>query len=106
LTQEKCTDPAVIRQGLAKVRNRRWILWTVILIYMPCLIVALEIQASGRTLGTLFTLWLVLLCIAVGLATVVKCPRCGNSYHTNGPTFLPVRKCVHCGLAVNADKTN
>jgi hypothetical protein len=104
LAQEICKDPVVIQQGLAKVRNRRWILWAVILIYMPCLIVALEMEATGGTLGTLFFIWLVLLCIAVGLATVVRCPRCGNTYHTNGPTFLPVRKCVHCGLAVNADK--
>ena len=104
LAQEICKNPAAIQQGLAKVRNRRWILWVVILIYMPCLIIALEMGASGSTMGTLFIIWLGLLCVAVGLATVVKCPRCGNCYHTNGPTFLPVRKCVHCGLAVNADK--
>ena len=104
MAKEICKDPVVIKQGLAKVRNRRWILWAVILIYMPCLIVALELDASSGTLGTLFVIWLILLCIAVGLATVVRCPRCGNTYHTNGPTFLPVRKCVHCGLAVNADK--
>jgi hypothetical protein len=106
LAQEICKDPVVIQQGLAKVRNRRWILWAVILIYMPCLVIALEMEATGSTMGTLFIIWLVLLCVAVGLATVVKCPRCGNTYHTNGPTFLPVRKCVHCGLAVNADKKN
>jgi hypothetical protein len=104
LSEEKATAPGSLRQGLAKVRKRRWILWAVILIYLPGLILALELQASSGSLGKLFALWIVLLCVAVGLATVVKCPGCGNTYHTNGPTFLPVRRCVHCGLPLNADK--
>lgn len=104
MTVERDIDPASLRQGLVKVRKRRWILWATILIYMPGLIVALELEASSGTLGSLFALWIVLLCIAVGLATIVKCPACGNPYHTNGPTFLPVRRCVHCGLHLNADK--
>ena len=104
LTEEKITDPVALRQGLKKVRSRRWILWAVILIYMPCLIVALEMNASGGVMGKLFALWVGLLCVAVGLATVVRCPSCGHTYHTNGPTFLPVRRCVHCGLHLCADK--
>jgi len=106
LTDEKEIDPVVLQQGLAKVRNRRWILWATILIYMPGLLIAFEMEASSGTMGWLFAAWIVLICVSVGLATVVKCPRCNNTYHTNGPTFLPVRKCVHCGLAVNADKAN
>lgn len=104
MTEKRGTDPAALRQGLAKVRKRRWILWAVILIYMPGLIIALELQAASGTLGKLFALWIALLCVAVGLATVVKCPGCGNTFHTNGPTFLPVRRCVHCGLHLTADK--
>ena len=106
LTQEQEVSPATLRQGLKKVRSRRWILWATLLIYMPSLIIALEMQVGSSAMGKLFACWVVLLCTAVGLATVVRCPRCGNTYHTNGPTFLPVRKCVHCGLFVNADKRN
>jgi uncharacterized membrane protein YhdT len=105
LSEQREISQAALHQGLKKVRSRRWILWITILIYMPGLIIALESNASGSTLGKLFAAWIALLCIAVGLATVVKCPQCGNTFHTNGPTFLPVRKCVHCGLAVNADKS-
>lgn len=104
MPEENATDHAALRQGLVKVRKRRWLLWSIILIYMPGLIFALDMQASSGTLGKLFAAWIALLCVAVGLATVVKCPRCGNPYHTNGPTFLPVRKCVHCGLALCADR--
>lgn len=101
---ETGTEPGTLHRGLAKVRNRRWLLWATIVIYMPGLIVALDMEASSGTLAKLFALWIALLCVAVGLATVVKCPGCGNTYHTNGPTFLPVRRCVHCGLHLNADK--
>lgn len=104
MPEERCTDPTLIREGLKKVRNRRWILWLTILIYVPGLVIALESGASGGTLGRLFACWIVLTCVAVGLATVVKCPCCGKAYHTNGPTFLPLRRCVHCGLALQTDK--
>ena len=90
--------------GLAKVRHRRWILWAAIVIYLPGLYLALELALPTGTLTKLFWAWVALLCVAVGLATVVRCPRCGNQFHTNGPTFLPVRKCVHCGLHLKADK--
>jgi len=105
LSQEKIMDPQVLHRGLAKVRSSRWILWATILIYMPGMMLGLYLQASGSTMGKLFAGWVGLLCIAVGLATVVVCPRCGNTFHTNGPTFLPVRRCVHCGLHLCADKT-
>ena len=106
MSQEKIIDPQALQRGLAKVRSRRWILWATILIYMPGMMLGLYLQASGGTMGKLFAGWVVLLCIAVGLATVVVCPRCGNTFHTNGPTFLPVRRCVHCGLHLCADKTS
>lgn len=98
-------DPAVIRQGLIKVRKSRWLLWATIIIYVPGLVVALQLHLSSGAMTRLFGLWVLLLCITVGLATIVKCPRCLKTFHTNGPTFLPVRRCVHCGLHVAADKT-
>ena len=104
LTEDQKVTHTSLRLGLAKVRKRRWLLWPTILIYLPSLIIALEMQVEGGTMGKLFACWVIMLCVAVGLATVVKCPRCNNPFHTNGPTFLPVRKCVHCGLFVNADK--
>ena len=104
MTEHYQTDPAVIGQGLAKVRKRRWLLWGTIIIYVPGLFIFLPLGFSGGTLAKLFGAWVGLLCVVVGLATVVKCPRCGNPFHTNGPTFLPLRKCVHCGLHITAEK--
>ncbi len=100
MNQEK-TD---LHPGLTKVRQRRWILWATILIYVPGLLLAFQMDVAGGTKAKLFVGWVVLLCVAVGLATVVKCPRCGQQFHTNGPTFLPLRRCVHCGLPLNADR--
>ena len=101
MTENSTVEAADIAAGLKKVRSRRWLLWVVILIYIPSMLVALELQATSKVMGWLFGLWVLLLCVVVGMATVVKCPRCAKPYHTNGPTFLPVRKCVHCGLPVN-----
>lgn len=80
------------------------LLWAILLLYLPGLLTALELGLSSGTMFNLFAFWVILLCFAVGLATVVKCPRCNQTYHTNGPTFLPVRKCLHCGLSLQADK--
>lgn len=104
MTEEKHTPPLELGPGLSRVRQRRWLLWVSILIYVPGLLVTLELNASGATMAKLFGGWIGLLCCAVALATVVKCPKCQQNFHTNGPTFLPVRKCVHCGLPLNADK--
>lgn len=97
-------DLAAIRLGLIAIRRRRLILWATILLYLPGLLLALELGLSSGTMAKLFALWVFLLCIAVGMATVVKCPRCRKPYHTNGPTFLPLGKCLHCGLPLRADK--
>lgn len=97
-------DPAALAAGLSKVRQRRRILWAAIFIYVPGLLIALKLELAGATMAKLFGLWIALLCVAVGLATAVRCPGCGKQFHTNGPTFLPVRRCVHCGLHVCADR--
>lgn len=104
MSEEQTLSPEELHAGLAKLRTRRRVLWGAILIYIPGLLITLYMGASGGTMAKLFGAWLGLLCFAVGWATVAKCPRCGNNFHTNGPTFLPVRKCVHCGLHVAADK--
>ncbi len=103
--EEKPTpSPAEISQGLSKIRARRWFFFGVVLIYVPALLIVLKVSQSGKLTLSLFGLWVFVLIIAVVLAAIVRCPRCKEYYHTNGPTFLPVRKCVHCGLFVNADK--
>jgi len=97
-------NPAEISRGLSKVRKCRWFFFGVVLIYVPALLLTLRYSQSGRTTATMFGIWVFVLVISVVFAAVVKCPRCKQYFHTNGPTFLPVRKCVHCGLPVNADK--
>lgn len=104
MSADNHVDPAAIGQGLSKIRSRRRLLWATIVLYLPGMLVCLELGLSSGTLAKLFGAWVGLLCVVVGMATIVKCPRCANPFHTNGPTFLPVRKCVHCGLHVNADK--
>ncbi|HEY5673524.1 MAG TPA: hypothetical protein VIR78_07460 [Malonomonas sp.] len=105
MTDEQEIDPQIYSAGLKKVRQRRWFLWLVILIYIPAMMLALESPDAGSVAVKVFIAWIIVLCVAVGLACVVRCPRCGGSFHTHGPTFIPFRRCVHCCLHVNADKT-
>ena len=91
-------------EGLKRVRQRRWILWGVILGYLPAMMIALESAGGWNTAVKVFIAWIIVLCVAVGIAVVVRCPDCGNCFHTHGPTFFPVRRCVHCGLHLLADK--
>lgn len=104
MDEKNQTETVDLTEGLKKVRGRRWLMWFVIVAYVPGLLITLDMNASTSAMGWLFGLWVFLLCIVVGLATVAKCPRCDKPFHTNGPTFLPVRKCVHCGLHLTADK--
>lgn len=97
-------DPLELKEGLKKIRQRRWILWLTIAVYIPAMMVSLQSPGGWNTVVKVFIVWLVLLCIAVGLAVVVRCPNCGNCFHTHGPTFFPFRRCVHCSLHISADK--
>ena len=104
MKSDQATDPTTYRAGLKKIRMRRWFLWVVILGYLPAMLIALD-SSDVRTWVTItFSTWLVLLILAVALACLVRCPRCGECFHTHGPTFLPFRRCLHCALHVNADK--
>ena len=102
--ENKRTAVPEFSEGLKKIRQRRWLLWIVILAYVPAMMVSLQSTGGWDTVVKAFIVWLVILCVVVGMAVVIRCPDCGNCFHTHGPTFMPVRRCVHCGLHVNADK--
>jgi hypothetical protein len=104
MAQQPPVDPREYREGLKKVRQRRLWLWLVIIVYLPAMMIALR-QPNYKTWAALaFCIWIVLLIIVVAFACLVRCPRCGECFHTHGPTFLPLRRCLHCSLHVNADK--
>lgn len=104
MEEHTTTDPADYAPGLKKVRSRRWFLWLVIIIYLPAMMVALDSPNYKTWVTFVFGTWVVLLIIAVVFACIVRCPRCGECFHTHGPTFLPFRRCLHCALHINADK--
>ena len=101
---ETATDPREYRPGLKKIRSRRKVLWLVIMVYLPAMMLALDSPNYRTWVVVVFVTWIILLILAVGFACVVRCPRCGEYFHTHGPTFLPFRRCLHCALHVNSDK--
>lgn len=97
-------SPDELREGLRKIRLRRWALWVLIMAYLPMMIVALGSSNSGRMVVIFFVMWVLLLIVAVARMALARCPRCGNCFHMSGYLFRPVRRCFECGLHLNADK--
>jgi hypothetical protein len=97
-------DRALLHQGLAKVRRRRWLLWLVLLVYLPSMWAAQELTGSFSGALPAFFGWFVLLITVTAISATAKCPRCGNYFHVHGMTMLYLRKCLHCQLHLTADK--
>ncbi len=104
MEENKPIDPTEYQPGLQKIRKRRWWLWSVIFAYLPAMMWALDSPNYKARATFVFITWIILLIVAVVFACIVRCPRCGECFHTHGPTFLPFRRCLHCALHVNADK--
>ncbi len=104
LKEDVPEDFSQYAQGLRKVRQRRWYLWGVILVYVPAIWLSLTITNSDRATAKVFAVWFVLACIASCISAFVKCPRCNNFFHVHGFIPMYMRRCLHCGLGLNADK--
>lgn len=99
------TDVSEIGSGLRRIRRRRKYLWLVSLAYMPIMWITLKMTYSHQALAVVYVIWIFFLCKAVLPVAFALCPRCGNYFHMKG--FFPVyllRKCLHCGLHISADK--
>jgi hypothetical protein len=101
--QEHSDDPTTYGAMLAIIRKRRWFFWGMVFVYIPASVTALQFTQSYKSLGLLFLIWLILLCIAVMLMACTKCPGCGNTFHMRNSTLYFSRKCSHCGLHIRGD---
>ena len=97
-------DISVLGQGLSKIRKRRWLLWFVLIIYLPTMWVTQKITQSFQDSLPVFFIWFVVLLTVTAFSAVAKCPRCKNYFHVNGMTLLYLRYCLHCQLHLTADK--
>jgi hypothetical protein len=104
IMSELLGTPSVIGAGLRKVRKRRWLLWGVLLVYVPAIWLSLTLTHSDRITAVVFGVWLVALIVAVLFVSTALCPRCGNYFHVYGMTPLYLRRCLHCKLHITADK--
>jgi hypothetical protein len=101
---EEVEEPARIEKGLRKIRRRRWMLWTVLIIYLPTMCITQELTHSFNKSLPVFFGWFVVLLTVTAISAVVRCPRCGNYFHVNGMTLLYLRRCLHCQLHLVEDK--
>lgn len=102
-TAEKEVDPSLIRAGLVRIRKRRWMLWSLFIVYLPAMSITQKITGSFNDSLPVFFLWFLLILLTMGYSAVARCPRCGNYFHLNGITLLYLRKCLHCQLHLSAD---
>ncbi|MEA3333711.1 MAG: hypothetical protein U9Q58_08950 [Pseudomonadota bacterium] len=101
---EEEEDLSKFALGLSKLRRRRCFFWGVILIYIPSIWLSLRLTNSDRQTAKVFAVWFLLVLISSIFTAVGKCPRCGNLFHVNGFMPLFLRRCLHCGLHITADK--
>jgi len=99
-------NQTAIGPELGKIRRRRMFLLALILVYLPATLATLNLTHSVKATGAVFAVWFVLLCIAVTLTAVVRCPQCRNPFHMHDSSLRYSRKCSHCGLHIHADKTD
>lgn len=104
MEQEISNDPSEFAEMLAIIRRRRWYLWGLILVYMPASVMTLQLTQSYKATGVVIVIWVILLCVAVALMAIARCPRCGNSFHMRNASISFLRKCRFCGLHLCADK--
>lgn len=97
-------DRLIIGSELGKIRSNRMCLWLVIICYVPMIYITYKWNHSDKALAVVFVIWIVFLCKAVLQAAFVVCPRCGNYFHIKNFFPLYLRRCLHCGLHINADK--
>ncbi len=98
-------DPVAYMKVMRTTRRRRTYFFATVLLYIPALVITYLISPTNRAMGTVFVIWVAALIIVTFLAALSKCPRCGNYFHMHGMTLLFLRKCLHCQLHINADKS-
>lgn len=98
-------DPALISRGLTAVRRRRWCLWSVLILYLPTMWTTQKITHSFHKSLPVFFIWFLVMLCTMAYSAAARCPRCRNYYHMHGMALLYLRKCLHCQLPLNADKS-
>jgi len=97
-------DPVAYMRVMKKTRRRRKFFFSVVLVYIPALLITYRISPTNMAMGSVFGIWVVMLIVATFVVAMSKCPRCGNYFHMHGITLLVLRKCLHCQLHVSDDK--
>jgi len=100
MSDDSPDDPVKYMTVLKQTRRRRKYFFSTVLLYIPAILITYEISPTNRAMGTLFSLWVIVLIIVTFQVALSKCPRCGNYFHLHGMTLLILRKCLHCQLHI------
>jgi uncharacterized protein (DUF983 family) len=88
---------ASLRDGLARIRRRRRIVWLVFWTYIPAMVL-MSLLGEWVFPWAAFA-WMALLGVTSVQVSLSRCPRCGERYHWGSTWYSSwTRKCMHCGL--------
>ena len=105
MEEKKTEDFSKFALGLKKLRRRRWLLWGVILVYVPLIWLAPRLTNFGCQPSRVFIVWFLFVLVSSILVASGKCPRCGKLFYIKEfALFYLRRRCLHCGLHITADK--
>jgi len=92
-----------VQAGLEAIRLRRRWAWLLLLAAFPGVALA---TLTGRLFPVLAAVWIGAVVVAAWRSSRSRCPRCGEDFHFHfgvvGQFFT--RRCVRCGLHLNADR--
>ena len=93
-------DIDVIVEGVREIRRRKNTVWILVALFLPLFLVA---QLVGQKVLLYSTILYMVICFAAGLRlTAVRCPRCGEFFHSGLSPWRAWRgKCGHCRLALD-----
>lgn len=94
----------LFQKRMRRLRRHRWVLWLLLLGYVPMIWISLEVTGSDRATFRVFAVWVATLFFVVLRLALVRCPRCNKHFHLNGFIPLYLRRCLHCGLHVSATR--
>jgi len=105
MEDDQVVDESTFGPALNLIRRRRKYFFYTVLAYMPAMWAVHKISPTYRSIGIAIGVWIVVLFTTAFMSAVTRCPRCGNYFHVHGMTLLYLRKCLHCQLHINADRS-
>lgn len=94
-------ERARFESALATLKLRRRLFFAVVILYMPFMWLVNRVSPGFNSMAVAFGIWVLLLFVAALYSALVRCPKCGKTFHLNGMSLLYLRRCLHCQMHIS-----